>query len=456
MSGAALLALLLALLLPSGALGFGSLSSFGTWGEGAGQLRSPHGVAIDSEGTTYVADLGNRRVSVFAADGGFLRAFGKEVRPGGGDVCTAATGCREGFDDFSDESLPAPYGVALGPEGRLFVSDLAHQHVAVFDPDGGFRDILGEGRLDEPTGIEFDRAGLLYVADSGTARIDVFTPKGDFVREVSGAMSSPHDVAFGPDGELVVVDRGNNRIDVFDSAGSFMWAFGKEVNLGAGDPNVCSTECQAGAAGDEPGAFDAPNAVAVDATGTVYVSDGFNDRISVSRIDGAFLREFEVTPEPTGVALDCQGAVFVVEQSFEFARVERFGEPGTPHCVPPRREPVTPLHLAGTPAPPLALPDSKFQFGKLVLNRKRGTGTLFVFVPGPGRLTLSGTDLRTVRRNAPRRGGLVKMPVTPRGELKRKLRKKGRAKGRVRVSFKPTDGIARIKRRPILLLKRRS
>lgn len=45
--------------------------------EGEGQLSSPEGGFVHTNGDIYVADTGNRRIAIFDAQGGFLRAFGK-------------------------------------------------------------------------------------------------------------------------------------------------------------------------------------------------------------------------------------------------------------------------------------------------------------------------------------------------------------------------------------------
>lgn len=47
---------------------------------GNGTLNNPQGVAVDQEtGNVYVSDRDNRRVSVYTADGGFIRSFGQDV-----------------------------------------------------------------------------------------------------------------------------------------------------------------------------------------------------------------------------------------------------------------------------------------------------------------------------------------------------------------------------------------
>ena len=464
---------LLVLLLPASAAAFGPLSSFGAFGSGAGQLDYPRAVTLGPDGTAYVAETEGRRVSVFAADGTFVRAMGKGVRPGGGDICTTETGCQRGLDDGSDEALRGPFGVALGPEGRLFVSDVGGGRIVVYDPDGTFNYFFGTAFLGEPVGIEFDRSGLLHVADRGRNRIDVFTPGGAFVRGIgkdvgpggadvctevtdcqpgaedgsAGAIRFPEDVAFGPAGELVVT--ADNRVNVFASDGSFLRAFGKEVNSGAGAEGVCTTECQSGAAGADSGAFASPVGVAADAAGSVYVADRFNNRVSVSRIDGSFVSTFGVPPEPFGVALDCRGALYVSELSFGFARVERFGEPGTPSpsCVVPAAEETVKVTL-------LEAPSNRIRFAGLVRNRRNGSAILFVRVPGPGRLILHGRGIRTLARTV-QQARRVGLPVRPKVRLRHFLKKHGKGRIRAKVTFKPTGGTPNTIEKPIVLKRKR-
>jgi DNA-binding beta-propeller fold protein YncE len=455
-------------------MGFGPLSSFGAFGAGAGQLNFPWGVAIGPDGTVYVAEVENHRVSVFDAEGRFDFAIGEGVRPSGGDTCTATTGCQAGSQLGSNEALAGPAGVALGPAGRLFVSDIGRGRVTVYNSVGTFQFGFGVGLLDEPFGIEFDRSGFLHVANAGDNRLDVFTPDGDFVRAIgkdvgpggadvcteesscqpgmadgtAGAMSRPQDVAFGPAGELIVADSGNRRIDVFAADGSFLRAFGKGVNPGGGG-DVCTTECQEGTSGAELGAFAAPAGVATDAAGRVFVADRVNNRVSVSGFDGSAPSAFDAASEPFGVALDCRGAVYVTEASAGFARVERFGETGTAPapCLAPT--------AAGSGEPDAARPPSnRFRFSGLLKNRRNGSAVLFVRVPGPGRLLLKGRGVRRLARGVPR-AQRMRLPVRPKVRLRRFLKRHGKGRIRVEVTFTPVGGEPRTLEKLIVLKRRR-
>ena len=59
------------------------IKTFGEWGEGNGQIRSPHAIALDSQDRLYVADRSNSRIDVFDKDGKFLVAWKQFGRPSG-------------------------------------------------------------------------------------------------------------------------------------------------------------------------------------------------------------------------------------------------------------------------------------------------------------------------------------------------------------------------------------
>jgi sugar lactone lactonase YvrE len=59
------------------------IKSFGSFGTGDGQFKSPHVLAFDSQGRLFVADRSNSRVDFFDQDGKFLGAWKQFGRPSG-------------------------------------------------------------------------------------------------------------------------------------------------------------------------------------------------------------------------------------------------------------------------------------------------------------------------------------------------------------------------------------
>ncbi len=120
--------------------------------------------------------------------------------------------------------------------------------------------------------------------------------------------------------------------------------------------------------------------------------------------------------------------------------------------------------VSGASGPIAVTPSNDFSLGKLKLNKRKGTATLTVDVPGPGKLTLRGKGIRpqrpltrissSARTRAVDSAGSVKLTIRARGKAKRKLRRTGRATVKARVAFTPTGGSAARRSIAVKLKKR--
>ncbi|MDP6802780.1 MAG: NHL repeat-containing protein [Gemmatimonadota bacterium] len=166
------------------------------------ELVRPVRMDTDAEGRLYFSDALSHCVWVFAPTGepvGKLGGLGEE--PG----------------RFRD-----PAGVAVGPDGRVFVVDRGNRRIQVFDALGNWRASWqgGEGFVD-PTGIDVGARGNVFVADAGAARVRIFTPAGvplfSFGErgDAPGRFLAPVDVAVAEDGRVFVVDREREAVEVF-------------------------------------------------------------------------------------------------------------------------------------------------------------------------------------------------------------------------------------------------
>jgi sugar lactone lactonase YvrE len=434
----------------------------------AGVLRSPRDVAIDSAGNVFVANSGNHRVDVFSATGVFVRAFGKEVKPGGGDVCTEATQCQRGTSGTGVGAISSPVGIGVDSAGSVYVAG-GNYRIDVFAPTGAYLRRIGKELSPPAECKEDDRCEVLSLE-----------------AETAGAMKPAQDVAVDAAGRVAVADSQNFRIDVFNTAGSFLYAFGKGVNPAGGDLCTAATGCKKGTESAAAGGLSSPTAVAVAGSGSLYVADSKNNRINEFGIDGTFVRAFgggvasgaaafEIctaasgcrsgraesgsgyVAAPRGTAVDCRGAVYSVEwvpgpgsdrDKEEVPRVERFGEAatGTPPCEKPT--PSTPaapsasglLPAGSAPVVPIPRhPTTAKPAIKVELNTGSGTASLTVIVSDPGTLELRGKGVRKVKRHA-KRPGLVELLVSPRGAVRRKLEEAGRAAVKVTLAFKAENG----------------
>jgi DNA-binding beta-propeller fold protein YncE len=417
----------------------------------AGQLGFPGGIAIDDTGNNYVTDPANDRVSQFTNEGAFVRAFGYDVVPGGGkgfEICTQATGCKSGIAGARAGQLAGPSYVASDGAGSIFVTDQTNFRVNQFTDAGAFVRAWG-----------FD------VVPGGGKGFEICTQATGCKRGEpggrAGQLSFPTGIA-AAEGSLYVAD-GNSRISQFTTEGSFVRAFGYDVVPGGGEGlEICTlaTRCKRGTSGGAAGQLSSfVLGVGADAADNVYVAEAGNSRVSQFTTEGSFVRAFgrdvvpggadrfevctqdtgckrglrtrgdRVLPFPSAVAADPGGAVYVADA--DAGRILCLGEPASTPCV-----------------------RNLFGFRGLKLDRSRGTATLGVKVPGPGRLRLRGKGVKSVQRY-PEAAGIISLPIHPRYGVRQVLNLEGKARVRVRVTYVPTNGGPHTKTKRIELRKRR-
>lgn len=221
-------------------------------------------------------------------------------------------------------SLNAPRSLAFAPDGTFYVTDSRNHRIVHFDADGNVLESWGSfadgvsapaeiGTFNEPWGIAVGPDGSVYVSDTWNHRIQKFSAEGQPVTawgqygqaDQPNGFWGPRGVAVDADGNVYVADTGNKRIVVFDPNGTYLTEFGT--------------------AGLDPGQFDEPVGVAVDENGTVYVNDTWNQRVQtfVPSDDGiSFLpdRQWDVfgwygqsLENKPFIAVNDEGHVFVTD-----------------------------------------------------------------------------------------------------------------------------------------------
>jgi len=106
-----------------------------------------------------------------------------------------------------------------------------------------------------------------------------------------------------------------------------------------------------------------------------------------------------------------------------------------------------------------AKPSNAFGFGKVIHNKRRGTASLPVRVPGPGSVLLRGKGL--IARNGPGSAlvlggaGTARLAIVPTGRKERSLIRRGRAKIVARITYVPAGGDPLTKVKKIRLVRRR-
>jgi hypothetical protein len=167
-------------------------------------------------------------------------------------------------------------------------------------------------------------AGGLALASAPALAATHYSLTGSFGSEGSGngELKEPSGVAVNAaTKDVYVVDKGNRRIDEFESDGAFIRAWGWEVD-GLPGFGTCTTitTCQAGSAGSGAGQLDAPEAIAVDNSGSasdpskedVYVTNTTDNVIEKFSATGAYEGQLTGTCAAAGESPpSCVGSAFI-------------------------------------------------------------------------------------------------------------------------------------------------
>jgi len=212
-------------------------------------LGEATGVAVNSKGHVFVFSRGNTtgpaygaaaaQLLEFAPDGKFLREIGHNLY-----------------------AWSFAHTVKVDKDDNIWVTDKGSDMVIKFNPEG--RVVLVFGRKQE-------------ASDEGTEPLKHVKPP---LPPVDGMFRQVTDVAWDTSGNAYISDGYvNSRIAKVDKDGNWLKSWGEP--------------------GDQPGQFNVPHSLAVDAQNNIYVADRGNRSIQVFNTDGKFLRQFTIdVPAP--------------------------------------------------------------------------------------------------------------------------------------------------------------
>jgi uncharacterized protein (TIGR03663 family) len=237
---------------------------------------------------------------------------------------------------ISDASLNAPRGLAVAPDGSIWVADTGNSRIVRFDATGEVVNSWGErtpdgqnppapGTFTEPWGVAIDSQGNIFVADTWNHRVQKFDSTGKFLLEWGQAgqlndgsdrLWGPRGIAVSPDGRVYLTDTGNKRVAVFDTNGKSLFEFGTEGE----------------------GLLDEPVGIAIGPDGRVYVADTWNMRVAVFTAEGDFQTSWPVQGWASDslenkpyLAVDGQNRVYITDP--EGYRIIVFSSQGAPLAV---------------------------------------------------------------------------------------------------------------------------
>ena len=273
---AALLAAAALMLMPCAALAADGVNAAG---------KTPSGIAADGGGL-LVTDLFSRVVWRF--DGGVAVRFAGRIMPAAADGAPAAVYTDGSRDEagFIEPWAIVPFleGYAVSDAGAGVVRYI--NETGVYTLAGGSEDAQ-EG-FDMPTGLAWDGENL-YIADTGAGCIKKMTPEGKLSLYASG-LTEPTGLCWA-DGVLYAAETGKNRIVRIVN--------GKTETVSGAAEQAEDDEVYLGGYADGPAAaarFDAPQGVAVDGSGNIYVADTNNGAVRMIK-DG---RVYTLAPAADG------------------------------------------------------------------------------------------------------------------------------------------------------------
>ena len=219
----------------------------------------PFGVEVDDAGSVFVADIGNSTVRKISPDG-VVKTFAG--RAGGNSTL-------DGYG--SNARFSGPAGIAIGPDGNIFVTEAQGLTIRKVSPVGAvttLAGLAGEPGLDDgigsaarftsPLGIDVDASGNLFVSEVAAETIRKVTPAGS-VSTIGGTpmiygwrngagsgaqFDSPYGVAVDANGVVYVADYYSNSIrrGVRCTTGAICTLNGRfQLTLTAADPRTGAT-----------------------------------------------------------------------------------------------------------------------------------------------------------------------------------------------------------------------
>ena len=229
----------------------GDFDFISEWGEFGimtpGHFSYPQFIAVDSDGNSYVSDLGNKRVQKFSSAGEFVTTWGQSGTLSGEFHYPSGIAVNDNFVYVADHDLHTvqkfslngtfvdqwgsygihdgefkyPYGLALDNDNFVYVVDTGNQRIQKFTSDGEFvlsfgTSGMGPGQFLTAIGIDVDENGDVYVTDKGNRKIEKFDSNGNLIKSMPfrglNYVFSPEGITVDPEGKMFVVNSANNKI----------------------------------------------------------------------------------------------------------------------------------------------------------------------------------------------------------------------------------------------------
>jgi len=255
---------------------------FGSEGIGPGNFKDARSIAVDAEGRIYVGEYSGGRIQAFDSSGKFITQWTADPKM----PLRGMTADRRGTVYVVQKGVINRYegttGNLLGPTGE----GGGHYDDVTATPDGG---LVAFARKSYDNVVKLDSSGRVKQVIEKAVSTQTDHPELSIRVAADGA------------GNVYALAGGfNDAVFKFSPEGRFMTRFG--------------------GAGDEPGLFRAPGAIAVDNQGRIYVAD-FKG-VQVFDPNGRYLELIKVKGAASGLAFNDKNELLVVARTavFKFQR----------------------------------------------------------------------------------------------------------------------------------------
>jgi sugar lactone lactonase YvrE len=218
-------------------------------------------------------------------------------------------------EKFNPKTFPfqliGPYGIAIDSKGLVYVADQRVGAVFIFNPENHDTQFIRNGfeaHFGLINGLAIDDDDRLFVSDGKMRRVMIFNARHEVENQITEGLEDPVGLALDATNRfLYVVDTQQDQVIVYDADSLKLLR-----RIGTGGKNHFLTT---------PGDFGAPQGVALDNDGNVYVTDTMNNRVEIFDADGNFISLFGkhgdgpgYLARPKGIAVDGDGHIWVADE----------------------------------------------------------------------------------------------------------------------------------------------
>jgi sugar lactone lactonase YvrE len=204
-----------------------------------------------------------------------------------------------------------PYGIAIDSKGLVYVADQRVGAVFIYNTETHETQLIRNGyeaHFGWVNGLAIDDDDRLFVSDGKMRRVMIFNAKHEVDGQITEGLVDPVGLAIDTTNRfLYVVDTQQDQVIVYDADTLKLLR-----RIGTGGKNHFLTS---------PGDFGAPQGVALDQDGNVYVTDTLNNRVEIFDADGNFISLFGKNGDgpgyfarPKGIAVDGDGHIWVADE----------------------------------------------------------------------------------------------------------------------------------------------